>query len=68
MLLEKLLKRNLMWIIKQFHAHIAHNCEKIAEKSNNLAIEPVHEIPHDRIHYEIENKDLSSPPNIFALR
>ena len=50
---------------KKFHAHIAHEGKKIAEKAYGLPIDPVHELIQDCRGDKIPNKYFWSPPTII---
>lgn len=54
--------------LKQFHTHIAHSFKEIAQKSHDLAIEPVQQVIQDRGRYKFPNKYFESPQSGWDRR
>ena len=48
--------------LKQFHAHVAHEGEEVAEKAHDLPVDPVHQLIQHRRGNKIPDKYGWSPP------
>ena len=54
--------------LKQFHAHIAHEGEEVAEKAYDLPVDPVHQLIQHCRGNKIPDKYVWSPPDAKKSR
>lgn len=52
--------------VKEFHAHVSHLGEEVAEEAHHLAVEPVDEVVHNCGRYKVPNKNDVHLSSVFG--